>query len=115
MPRIIEIWRDNGGIDIPVKFTVGEVPQVLNENGNLVGMEGDAPPVVKKITHVHGAFGGKAYRGYCFIVEFEDTDIRRIIPEHAVVDIGYHSEAATITTVKEDKEKITETPELPEE
>jgi hypothetical protein len=115
MPRIIEIWRDTNGMDIPVKFTVGEVPQVLNENGNLVGIEGSDPPVVKKITHVHGAFGNKAYRGCCFIVEFEDTDVRRVVPEHVVVDIGYHSEATTIASIKEDKETATETPDLPEE
>ena len=116
MPRIIEIWRDSGGIDIPVKFTVGEVPQVLNENGNLVGMEGEAPPVVTRIKcYATGAVKGDAYVGPCFVIQFEDSDVRRIIPAHVVIDVGFDSESTTIKLLKEDQETETATPELPEE
>ncbi len=86
MPGIIEIWREGVELGVPVKFTVGEPPSII-DGGVLAPVEDH--PVVKNIKHTHGAFGNAAYRGYCYIVTFVDSDVRRIIPDHKMVDIGY--------------------------
>ena len=87
MPGIVEIWRKGSEVGVPVKFTVGEPPATV-DNGTLQFAEG---PTVKNIKHAHGAFGNAAYRGFCFIVTFEDSAVRRIIPDHAVLDIAYEA------------------------
>lgn len=74
---IIEIWRKVIVEDLPARFTVGQSPT-------------DESPPVKSINFYEtGAIGGKAYRGGCYVVQFEDSPMRRIIPSHCVVDILY--------------------------
>jgi len=103
MPGIIEIWRKTKELGIPVKFTVGEPPAIINADGVLEFVEG---PNVKAINASGtGAFGNKGAHGRCYVVQFEDSKIRRIIPAETVVDIGYEIGGKNDTI----------TPALPEE
>lgn len=87
MPGIIEIWRSVQGVNIPVRFAVGEPPSVLDAEGALDAIVG---PNVKSIKFYEtGAIGGKAFRGSCFVVQFEESAVRRIIPAAVVVDVAY--------------------------
>jgi len=105
MPKIIELYRATGGLDIPSRFVLGaEIEEGL---------------VVSRISFYEtGAFKGDAYRGACFVVQFDGTDIRRIIPAHAVIDVAYDSELKKVKAIKaqlEDyEEEQAKTPELPD-
>jgi hypothetical protein len=74
---IIEVWREATAEDLPVRFTVGQSPAAAS------------PPVKSINFYETGAIGGKAYRGPCYVIQFEDSPMRRIIPAHCVVDVLY--------------------------
>jgi len=79
MPKIIEIFRESK-LDLPTRFLIG---QEITPNG----------PIVDSISFYEtGAFGGKAYRGPCFVVAFRDSNIRRIIPAPQVIDIAWEND-----------------------
>ena len=102
MPGIIEIWKKHAVPGAPVRFTVGLTPQQPNSDGVLVDVE-DAP-TVKSINFYLQGLGGKAYREPCYVIQFEDSDIRRVIPATAVGEIGWDSEASIIKALKEEQE-----------
>lgn len=85
MHGIIEIWRSREeGLDIPVKFTVGQEAQMAH--GETDG------PVVKSIEFREtGAIAGKRTNEPVFVIHFEDTTIQRFVPARCVVDIAYES------------------------
>jgi hypothetical protein len=116
MPKIIEIWRKAVIPGAPVRFTVGHRPQTVVDN-ELATIE-DAP-VVKSINfYVGGAFNGKAYRDECYVVQFEDTDVRRVLAYDTIGEIAYDSESTKIKAVKaqleDHEEQKANTPDLPE-
>ena len=79
--EIISISRLSGGVGIPDTFVLGQTPI---ENDDI--KEG---PVVSKIKY----FGmstvyDKIHRGPVYIVEFEDSTVKRIIPANQVVDVA---------------------------
>lgn len=96
---IVEIWRRNSGMDIPVKFAVGEVPAVLhrNEEGNTVLQpiqddQGNTIDLVVAGIDIRelGAIGGSGrLPGPVFCIKFEDSPIERYIPVAEVIDIAY--------------------------
>jgi hypothetical protein len=107
MPRIIEIYRGSAELGIPVRFTVGFAPLMVN------GETAEDAPEVKSINFYEtGAFKGQAYRGACYVVQFVDSDIRRIIPATDVIEIAYDSESEKIKSAKEDAAGTTELPDL---
>lgn len=93
--KIISIFRQNNGLALPVKFIVGDIPQI-----------GDDPPVgppVSCIKHFGLQYnGGKHFKRECYVVEFEDSPVKRIIPESSIIEV-------VIDTTKE-----SDFPELPE-
>lgn len=117
MPKIIEIWRKTVIPGMPVRFTVGQQPQAV-VNGELVTME-DVPPVTSISFYVGGAFNGKAYRDECYVIQFEDSDVRRILAYDTIGEIAYDSESTKVKAVKakleDTEEEKANTPELPEE
>jgi hypothetical protein len=82
---IVEIWRHND-LNLPVRFSVGDQPQFIGADGNMITVA-DSPPVKSINFYETGAFGGKAYRGPCYVVQFESSPARRIIPIDDVKDI----------------------------
>lgn len=83
---IVEIWREEKISGFPVRFTAGSQPAYLNEEGVLAPIE--ESPTVKAINFYEtGAFKGAAYRGPCYVVQFEDSPARRIVPAKEVIDI----------------------------
>jgi len=84
---VVEIWR-RPGAGLPVCYTRGEQPKFINSEGALVPVE--ESPVIKSINFYEtGAFAGKAFRGPCFVIQFEESNLRRIIPATDIKDIGY--------------------------
>ena len=93
--KIISIFRQNKGLQIPTEFTVGSVPFI----------EGNDPagPPVACIKHFgHRYNGGKFLEGECYVIEFEDSPVKRIIPVADVVEVVV------------DTTKPAEVPDLPE-
>lgn len=72
---IVEIWRKTVGGFLPNRFTVGESPVE------------DSPPVKNINFYETGAF--KQHWGPCFVIQFENSPMRRVIPTETVVDILY--------------------------
>jgi hypothetical protein len=95
--KIISILRKINGLDIPSEFTVG---QPVSINGQPAG------PPVSCIKHFAFRYnGGKVYEGPCYVVEFEDSTVKRVIPvDDNVVEI-------VVETAKEEAKL----PDLPEE
>lgn len=85
---IVEIWRKSVGPNMPVKFTVGEAPSFISAEGNLVPIE-QSPPVKSINFYAAGAFSTKAWRNECFVVQFSESPVRRIIPAEEVKDIAW--------------------------
>jgi len=96
---ILEIWRKTEVTGLPVKFTVDEPPSFVNENGALEIIQ-ESPPVKKINFYETGAFKGVAFRGPCYVVQFEDSNHRRIIPIKNVVDILFAVVKESEVTVK---------------
>ena len=95
---IVEIWRKPIGPGLPVCFTVGNTPQYIGEENNLISII--ESPDVKSITFYEtGAFQkaafGPAYHGPCYVIQFEDSNVRRIIPQVDVRDICWASAEKT--------------------
>ena len=98
---IIEIWRKPVGPGLPVCFTKDEQPKYISDAGTLAAIT--ESPAVKKINYYEtGAFSGKAFRGPCYVVQFEDSPARRIVPADQVLDVCW------AVPVKE----VIETPQL---
>jgi len=120
MPRIIEVWRKST-TGIPCRFVVGQRPMMrpTDSGADALLVEVEDSPVVKAIkSYATGAFKGDAFVGPCLVVHFVDSDIRRIIPAHTVIDVAFDSETSKIKAIKsklEDSEDDVKTPELPEE
>ena len=116
MPKIIEIWRKTVIPGAPVRFTIGRPPEAV-VNNELVALE-DAPPVKSINFYVGGAFNGKAYRDECYVIQFEDSDVRRILAYDTIGEIAYDSETTKIKAVKaqleDHEEQKANTPELPD-
>jgi hypothetical protein len=105
MPGIIEIWRRSGGLNIPIRFTVGSAPaylenesepqaEVVDQDEPTAQEDSSDNPPVSAIKHYQtGAFKGDAYIGPCYVVRFKDCDVRRIIPASEVVDIAYNNDS----------------------
>lgn len=85
MSGIIEIWRaKEDGLNIPVKFTVGQQPSTEDDEA--------AGPVIKTIEFREtGAIAGKRTNEPVFVVHFEESTVQRFIPARCVVDIAYES------------------------
>lgn len=90
MAGIIEIWRDNCGIDIlPVRFTVGS-PPMMADNSPVEGA-----PIVSDIDFREtGSMAGKRLEGQVFCISFEDSFVQRFIPADQVRDIAYETKKA---------------------
>lgn len=78
------------GVDIPnfpTIFTVGNNPAVGTE---LIG------PAVKSINFYEtGCNSGRVYRGPCYVISFEESNQKRVVPATNVIDIMYDTEAET--------------------
>ncbi len=99
MSGIVEIWRRSDAAAMPVRFTVGDRPQLAD--GETI--EG---PVVSKITfRESGSFAGVRLNKGAFVIEFEDSFVQRFIPEKEVIDMAYETKQANVA----------KTPALPEE
>lgn len=83
---ILEIWRKMKMPGLPVVFTIGESPKFLNDDGILTPIE-ESPPVKNINFYETGAFKGQAYRGPCYVIAFEESNHRRIIPAVDAFDI----------------------------
>jgi hypothetical protein len=83
---ILEIWRKTKIPGLPVKFTVDEPPSFINDEGVLVVIA-ESPPVKKISFYETGAFSSKAFRGPCYVVQFENSNHRRVIPVKDIVDV----------------------------
>ena len=102
---IVEIWRKGRPGGIPVRFAVGDAPQFINGEGNLESVQ-ESPPVKSINFYAAGAFGGKAWRDECFVVQFADSPMRRIIPMGMVEDILWEvqekkTDAVTVPDLEE--------------
>ena len=79
MARIIEIYREEKA-GLPTHFVVG------------APVAADSPAVDSISFYETGAFGGKAFRGPCYVVAFKDTNVRRVVPAAQVVDIAWEGD-----------------------
>ena len=79
MARIIEIYRE-AKVGLPTQFVVG------------TAVVADSPVVDSISFYETGAFGGKAFRGPCYVVAFKDTNVRRVITAGQVVDIAWEGD-----------------------
>jgi hypothetical protein len=71
--KIISIIRDNKiTVDVPNEFTVGASPVINND---------EVGPAVSKIVFFETGYAkGQAFRGPCYVVSFEDSNVKRVIP-----------------------------------
>lgn len=84
MSGIIEIWRESG-LNVPLRFTVGEQPAVDND------VVDNGSPVKSIEFRETGAFAGKRMAEPVFVIHFEESTVQRFIPARCVVDIAYES------------------------
>jgi hypothetical protein len=79
MSRIIELYREPKA-GLPHQIVVG-------------APVADGGAVVDSISFYEtGAFGGKAFRGPCFIIAFRDSAVRRVIPASQILDIAWETD-----------------------
>jgi len=97
MAGIIEIWRKNHGLNLPIKFTVEQQP--VMENGSILV---DSPAVSRIDFFETGSLAGKRANEPLFRISFDETLVQRFIKARDVIDIAYES----------DKPQGTKTPEL---
>lgn len=106
--KIIEITRDpKGCVQIPAIFRVGDIPQRIAADGSLEN-EPDCPPVKHIRLWADGAYGNKAIRGLVYLIKFEETDIRTLIPMDEAIEVRVDSEESSKAENAADS-----TPELP--
>jgi len=86
MAGIIEIWRKAGVAHLPVRFTVGDVPRLMD------GTALTDAPTIKSISYREsGAIAGKRFSEPVFCISFEDSNVQRFIPASSIADIAYES------------------------
>lgn len=83
---IIELWRKPVGPGLPICFTKGEEPKFVNAEGNLVPIA-ESPPVKAINFYETGAF--KLHWGACFVIQFDDSPVRRVVFVEDVKEIAY--------------------------
>lgn len=98
MAGIVEIWRRDNGLHIPVKFTVDSAPELItvNEEGQAVLVPigaGDGEPTDLIVSDIEfretGAMAGKRMSEPCYCISFANSPVQRIIPEREVIDVCY--------------------------
>jgi hypothetical protein len=97
---IEEIWRKQMWPGCPIRFTRGQSPAFINEAGNMATVP-ESPPIKSINFYETGAFS--KHWGPCFVIQFEDSNVRRIIPAAEVKDICW---------AVPEKETAVETPAL---
>ncbi len=105
--KIISIHRDTE-LQLPDVFTVGTVPMI---EGEAVAENPAIKSIVFLETGVAGAFNGRD-RGGCYLVEFIDSNVKRVIPADDVKEVAYESEKESKTKLK--KAPVIETVEATE-
>lgn len=99
MSGIIEIWRKNHNLGLPVRFTIDQQPAF--ENGDV---DNDSPVITKIDYRETGSLAGKRMIEPMFCISFDESTVQRFIKANDVMDIAY--EAA--------KPQEAKTPELEE-
>jgi hypothetical protein len=85
--KIISLHRETNGNSLPDVFTIGVVPSI---DGTPI----ENNPPVKSIKFFEtGIAGGKVYRGLCYLIEFEGSNVKRVVPERDILEVAYESDA----------------------
>ncbi len=84
MSGIIEIWRQNYGLNLPVKFTVDQQP--VMEDGSVVA---DSPVITKIDYRETGSLAGKRMNEPLFFISFDESPVQRFVKAADVIDIAY--------------------------
>jgi hypothetical protein len=82
--KIIEIWRKETIPGLPVRFIVGSPPMFVGPDNGLIAAEGPAVSSIITAVEIKGV-----YRGICYIVNFLESQTKRVIPAVDVADIAY--------------------------
>lgn len=84
MVGIIEIWRKERNIQQPIRFVVGTAP--ILADGSTVP---DSPVVKSIIYRELKTLGNGRYQEALVCINFEETDVQRLIPTSEIVEIAY--------------------------
>jgi hypothetical protein len=82
------------GMDIPQSFVVGSAAV---ENGS---------PVKSIKFYETGAFSSKAFRGSCYVITYEASELKTIVPSSTIIDVSVDASS---------NKKQEQIPELPED
>ena len=88
MSGIIELWRKDRGLPLPVRFVVGNQPELAN--GTLVE---SIPPVSKIELRETGSIAGKRITQPVFCISFEESFVERYIPLDEMIEVAYETKA----------------------
>ena len=84
MAGIIEIWRKNHGLNLPVRFTVDQQPAL--ESGEVIT---DSPVVTKIDCFETGSISGKRLNEPVFRICFDEAAVQRFVKASDVVEVAY--------------------------
>lgn len=97
--KIICLIRNTNGLKVPDTFILGQKPLTMN-------VEDAVSPKVSDIKFFEtSTVYAKAYRGRTgiYIIEFEGSTVKRIVPERTVIDIAVETAEKQAPGAKESK------------
>ena len=86
MSGIIELWRKNYDLNLPVTFTVGQQPAM--EDGSVMA---DSPTVSKIEYRETGSLSGKRMNEPLFVISFDESLVQRFVKANDAIDIAYET------------------------
>lgn len=103
LQKIVSISIGSAPQGMPQHFIVGAPPLFkFNEDGTSAGNEVPDSPIVSKITYPLIDLPRRVFPDPCYIVHFEGSSRRRVIPIGSIVDVCYmnvNKEAAAADNV----------------
>lgn len=88
MSGIVELWRKDGGLNLPVRFVVGNQPWL--PDGTQID---DMPPVASIELRETGSIAGKRIGVPVFCISFEESFVERYVLVNDMVEVAYETKA----------------------